>query len=463
MRESIHVFQDALKKAVKYNVSAADASAKASDEQSASARRDVVIGSLVMGLLCVAVAFYMQRAIVLPVRALTGVMARLAGGETRIEIPGVARSDEIGEMARASAVFQNAAVERRVELEREVAKARAAAIAERGVASAERERAAHAQAKAMQAIAEALRALASGDLQQGIASDFPNEFKGLRDSFEEARDKLNATMRAVASSSALLADEIGELSGGAHELSTRAEQQAASLEESAAALHQITATVKASKDGVTRARTVVAAADNEAKRGAQVIDQAVAAMNGLSQSAREIREITGLIDEIAFQTNLLALNAGVEAARVGGAGRGFAVVATEVRALAQRSADMAKRISDLISNSDRQVQAGVAKVDATGEALGRIAGEVGRLNEIVDSIAQGAADQARGLDEISAAMRELEQTTQSNAGMAGRTSAATQRVSQEIGSLDGRMRQFRFALDSDHLKAVRRAHVRAHA
>jgi methyl-accepting chemotaxis protein len=270
-------------------------------------------------------------------------------------------------------------------------------------------------------------------------------------------------MRAVASSSALLADEIGELSGGAHELSTRAEQQAASLEESAAALHQITATVKASKDGVTRARTVVAAADNEAKRGAQVIDQAVAAMNGLSQSAREIREITGLIDEIAFQTNLLALNAGVEAARAGGAGRGFAVVATEVRALAQRSADMAKRISDLISNSDRQVQAGVAKVDATGEALGRIAGEVGRLNEIVDSIAQGAADQARGLDEISAAMRELEQTTQSNAGMAGRTSAATQRVSQEIGSLDGRMRQFRFALDSDHLKAVRRAHVRAHA
>ncbi len=137
----------------------------------------------------------------------------------------------------------------------------------------------------------------------------------------------------------------------------------------------------------------------------------------LKSSSKKIGNIIGVIDEIAFQTNLLALNAGVEAARAGDAGRGFAVVATEVRALAQRSADAAKEIKTLISVSGRQVETGVKLVGETGLALARIVEQVDRLNLLVKDIAASAAEQARGLAEVNSAVNQMDQVTQQNAAM----------------------------------------------
>ena len=294
----------------------------------------------------------------------------------------------------------------------------------------------------------------SGDLERGLEADFPAEFSSLSDDFEEARVKLASALAAVIGSSAAVARECRELGDGADDLSSRSERQAAALEQSSAALQQITATVKEASAGAADARAAVAAADGEARRGAGVVAEAVKAMTGLSQSAREIREIIGLIDEIAFQTNLLALNAGVEAAHAGDAGRGFAVVATEVRALAQRSADMAKRIAELISTSDRLVASGVAKVGATGEALTRIAAGIGRLDAIVDAIATAAVEQARGLQEINGAVQEMDQVTQRNAAMAGQTSESTRRLGEEVEKLDRQMRQFRVGAPSAERQAA---------
>ena len=165
-------------------------------------------------------------------------------------------------------------------------------------------------------------------------------------------------------------------------------------------------------------------------------------MGGIETSSRQIGNIIGVIDEIAFQTNLLALNAGVEAARAGDAGRGFAVVATEVRALAQRSADAAKEIKALISASAQQVDAGVKLVGETGKALGRIVAQVAKLNRLVADIAASAQEQATGLNEVNTAVNQMDQVTQQNAAMVEQSTAASHGLAGEAHELARLVGQF---------------------
>ncbi len=165
--------------------------------------------------------------------------------------------------------------------------------------------------------------------------------------------------------------------------------------------------------------------------------QAVASMDAIAQSAQQISQIIGVIDEIAFQTNLLALNAGVEAARAGPAGKGFAVVAAEVRALAQRSADAAKDIKRLIAASTAQVDSGVKLVAETGASLARIARQVGEINGAVAEAAAGAGEQAAGLQQVHAALRRIDETTQRNAAIIEQANAANAALSQEAARLAG--------------------------
>ena len=173
-----------------------------------------------------------------------------------------------------------------------------------------------------------------------------------------------------------------------------------------------------------------------------MVGKAITAMGEIEGSARQIGQIIGVIDEIAFQTNLLALNAGVEAARAGDAGRGFAVVASEVRALAQRSAEAAKEIKALISASSQQVGQGVQLVGETGQALQRIDGEVTRINELVIEIATSAHEQAIGLEQVNAAVNQMDQVTQQNAAMVEESTAASHALAREADNLTELMSQF---------------------
>ena len=239
-------------------------------------------------------------------------------------------------------------------------------------------------------------------------------------------------------------DEIADASDS---LARRTEQQAASLEETAAALEEITATVRRTAEGASHARSVVAGAKTDAETGGEVVGRAIVAMNAIATSSRAITQIIGVIDEIAFQTNLLALNAGVEAARAGDAGRGFAVVAQEVRALAQRSAEAAKEIKGLISASTRQVGEGVDLVGQTGEALGRIVGQVAEINTVVTDIAASAQEQASGLQQINVAIAQMDQVTQQNAAMVEESTAASHALAREAGDLDRLMGRFQVGLD----------------
>jgi methyl-accepting chemotaxis protein len=255
-------------------------------------------------------------------------------------------------------------------------------------------------------------------------------------------ESLQKTMESIASNTMGVKAGAAEITRASDDLARRTEQQAASLEQTAAALDQITATVDKTAEGAKSARDLVAAARQDAEASGNVVSETVAAMAGIETSSREIGNIIGVIDEIAFQTNLLALNAGVEAARAGEAGRGFAVVATEVRALAQRSADAAREIKMLISTSGTQVGTGVKLVGDTGKALARIVEQVSRLNGLVMDIAASAQEQATALGQVNSAVNAMDQTTQQNAAMVEQSTAASHGLAREAEELAHLVGQF---------------------
>jgi methyl-accepting chemotaxis protein len=297
-------------------------------------------------------------------------------------------------------------------------------------------------------LSQAISALAGGDLTYRIGAGMPAEYGKLREDFNATLAELQSVMTTIGANARDVRMGSEEISTASDDLARRTEQQAASLEQTAAALDEITATVKQTAEGVAKAREVAEAASTDAKHSSDVVRETVAAMGGIEESSSKIGNIIGVIDEIAFQTNLLALNAGVEAARAGDAGRGFAVVATEVRALAQRSADAAKEIKKLISSSGEQVGAGVKLVGDTGRALERIVGQVAQLGGLVATIAASAAEQSTGLREVNTAVNQMDQVTQRNAAMVEETNAASHSLAGKAVELTRMVGRFKTGQDS---------------
>ncbi|TCR79571.1 methyl-accepting chemotaxis protein [Rhizobium sp. BK376] len=375
-----------------------------------------------------------------PIGVITHSMAALAQGNLDIQVGGVGRRDEIGEMARSVEVFQQAAI-RNVALEEQAAEVRVASERER--AELQRRAEAEAEDRLMQAtgaLAAGLRRLASGDLVCEIDTALAPQFEALRHDFNLSVSQLRDAMRGVGHAASIVSSGSYEISQASGNLAKRTEQQAASLEETAAALEEVTANVKSTSQRAGDARDLVRGARSRAENSSQVVNNAVSAMGKIEHSSRQISQIIGVIDEIAFQTNLLALNAGVEAARAGEAGKGFAVVAQEVRELAQRSANAAKEIKSLIGNSEVAVSEGVRLVNDTGEGLAAIADLVQQINQHMDAIATAAQEQSMGLSEINSAVNHMDQATQQNAAMVEEMNAAGAGLSQEstrLGELLG--------------------------
>jgi len=368
-------------------------------------------------------------------------MRALAQGNLDVEIDGLARRDEVGEMANAVQVFKTNAIER-IRVEEQSIRHRAETETERHQIEKEKAGAAQALSQAMGQLGDGLHRLAAGDLTSRLDEGFPGEYVRIRDDFNAAASNLMETICAVVASASAIDKGALEIATSSDDLSRRTEQQAAQLQEAAAALDEITATLKKSAEGAKQAAVEVATADGNAKKGAVVVKQAVDAMDAIAKSSAQIGQIIGVIDEIAFQTNLLALNAGVEAARAGDAGRGFAVVASEVRALAQRSADAAKEIKGLISTSATQVGSGVQLVVESGKALDRIISQVSKINGIVSEIASSAQQQATGLQQVNATISHMDRTTQTNATMVEESNAASHSLSQETSQLASLVEQF---------------------
>jgi methyl-accepting chemotaxis protein len=412
------------------------------------AKLTLIVGSLIAVVAAAVMAWILSKAIAAPVGAMSRVMGRLASGDNTVDVPAVGRKDEIGEMAQAVLAFKDAAIEK-LRLEAEAAEHRAAVEAERLLREEEKARDAEQDAIAIGSLAEGLGKLARGDLTYRITATFAPKAEQLKTDFNAAVSTLQTTMSVITGNTTNMRSGAGEISQAADDLSRRTEQQAASLEETAAALDQITATVRKTAEGANHARTVVETARSDAEQSAVIVNRATAAMGEIEGSSKQIGQIIGVIDEIAFQTNLLALNAGVEAARAGEAGRGFAVVASEVRALAQRSAEAAKEIKSLITASSAQVGQGVELVAQTGKALQRIATQVAEINGAVSEIAASAQEQAVGLHQVNTAVNQMDQVTQQNAAMVEESTAASHALASEAVELARLMGQFTIGQDND--------------
>nr|WP_272871187.1 PAS domain-containing methyl-accepting chemotaxis protein [Agrobacterium tumefaciens] len=293
-------------------------------------------------------------------------------------------------------------------------------------------------------LAGCLNSLADGDLAQQIEKPFIPSLERLRTDFNAASDKLKRAMATVADNARAISAGSSEIRTAADELAKRTEQQAASVEETAAALEEITTTVKDSSRRAEEAGQLVARTREHAEHSGEVVRDAIGAMDQIETSSREISNIIGVIDEIAFQTNHLALNAGVEAARAGEAGKGFAVVAQEVRELAQRSAKAAKEIKTLITSSGSQVQSGVSLVTKAGSALQEIATQVHDINTNVVAIVEAAREQSNALGEINKAVNSVDQGTQQNAAMVEEQTAASHSLAREAAALFELLEHFRF-------------------
>jgi methyl-accepting chemotaxis protein len=375
---------------------------------------------------------------------LTEVMKRMAGGDFAGDLPGAGRADEVGAIASALEVFRASGIERG-RLESEAKNFQLNLDGRLRDMESANTLAGKAQKEVVQTMAAALARLADGDLSVRVAEAVHEDYRVLVSDFNTAVSSLETTVLNVRETVNSVSGGSNEISAASEDLSRRTERQAASLEQTAAALDEITATVRKTAQGAAQARDVVGQAQVDTEQSGQVVRDAVDAMSAIEKSAKEIGNIIGVIDEIAFQTNLLALNAGVEAARAGDAGRGFAVVASEVRALAQRSAEAAKEIKALIGASTHEVGRGVGLVGQTGDALTRIMVQIREINGVVVEIASSAAEQATGLHEVNTAVNQMDQVTQQNAAMVEQSTAAAHKLLTESNVLMDLVSRFKLS------------------
>jgi methyl-accepting chemotaxis protein len=412
----------------------------------------IILLAMIANIIC---AVLVGRSISNPINRLKAVMGKIAGNDTTEEVPHTGRRDEIGHIADALVLIRNSVIERNA-LEHTKAEQQIQVDAGRAAAIETERRNREQQEAVVSRFATVFEALSKGDLTVRI-DNLPAEYAKLGGDFNAAIGTMREAMMKISASTDTVAQSINEINAAVGQLSSRTESQAASLEETSAAIAEIGKTIRDSDVNIQKARSMAGDAKNDAAASSGIVGKAIDAMGRIEESSSKISEIIGVIDEIAFQTNLLALNAGVEAARAGEAGKGFAVVAQEVRELAQRSATAAKEIKNLINASAAQVGAGVELVEATGKALSGIDNRVISINDSIAAVAALAQEQSAGIQQITTAINQIDQTTQHNAAMVEETTAATATLSSEAELLADLLDMFKVSNSSSYNQQATRS------
>ena len=288
-----------------------------------------------------------------------------------------------------------------------------------------------------------LAAVAEADLTRRVNGHYQGAFAQLRDSTNSLVHRLNEIVSDVQLSSRGLKTATEEILQGADDLSERTTKQAATIEETSAAIEHLSGTVSSNALQAKQASDNAREAARTAELGGQAMGTATEAMEKILASSNAISGIIGVIDDIAFQTNLLALNASVEAARAGEAGKGFAVVAIEVRRLAQSAAEASRDVKQLIEQSAEQIRIGGRLVSEAANTLESMRLAAHANNELMDNLARQSAQQAGAIEEVTSAIRQMDEMTQHNAALVEQTNAAIAQTETQARKLDSVIDTFR--------------------
>ena len=277
--------------------------------------------------------------------------------------------------------------------------------------------------------------IARGDLTARVEARSRDEAGQLLATFARMSEGLARVVTQVRAAADAVVQASGEVDAGMTDLSQRTEEQASSLEETAASMEELSGTVRQNADNAREADELASNASKRAEQGGREVARVVVTMSEISESAKRIADIISVIDGIAFQTNILALNAAVEAARAGEQGRGFAVVAAEVRSLAQRSAQAAKEIKDLIGTSVAQVEDGTRLVDQAGGTIAALVNDVKKVSGLMRSIAEASSEQSRGVLQVGKTVTEMDKAVQQNASAVQRSASVAQGMRRQADAL----------------------------
>ncbi|SFV37145.1 Methyl-accepting chemotaxis protein [Devosia crocina] len=431
----------------------------------------LLVGGVLLAI-AAGLGFLFARSISRPISKLTETMDGLADGDLSVAVEGAQRRDEIGAMARAVEVFRNNGLRMA-----EMTEAEAAAIvrgqAERAAMMQQLQRSfgavvdaaidgdfsrrvdaefpddeLNALARSVNGLVETvdrgvgetgkvLSALANTDLTHRMEGDFKGAFARLKADVNAVADRLGDVVGQLRQTSGTLKAATGEILSGANDLSERTTKQAATIEQTSAAMEQLAVTVLQNARSAQEASTAADDVTRSAEVGGQVMVEATEAMERITASSAKISNIIGMIDDIAFQTNLLALNASVEAARAGEAGKGFAVVAVEVRRLAQSAASASSDVKSLIEQSALEVQGGTRLVTDAAAKLEAMLDAARASNTLMTGIARESREQASSIEEVNAAVRQMDEMTQHNAALVEEMNASIEQTEAQAIKLDG--------------------------